>query len=50
MQELDAEVIDAQGDIYYASEAWQDLLTYRDNSLYFDQTVELIPSLVTDFT
>lgn len=49
MKEIDAEVIDV--DIYYTSEALQDLLTYQAKSFYFDQhdtRGELIRSLVTD--
>lgn len=42
MPELAAEVIDAQGDISYASEVLQDLLTHQVNSFYFEQTVELV--------
>uniref|UniRef100_A0A2N9G5D7 cytochrome-c oxidase n=1 Tax=Fagus sylvatica TaxID=28930 RepID=A0A2N9G5D7_FAGSY len=42
MPELAAEVFDAQGDIPYASEVLQDLLTHQVNSFYFEQTVELV--------
>ncbi|KAH7847575.1 hypothetical protein Vadar_027732 [Vaccinium darrowii] len=41
MLELAAEIIDAQGDIAYASEVFNDLLTHQVHSFYFEQTVEL---------
>jgi hypothetical protein len=42
MHELAAEIIDAQGDIAYASEVFNDLLTHQVHSFYFEQTVELV--------
>lgn len=42
MTELAAEVIDAQGNIAYASEVLQDLLTHQVQSRNFEQTVELV--------
>lgn len=42
MTELAAEVIDAQGDIDFAFEVLEDLLTHQVHSFYFEHTVQLV--------
>lgn len=49
MTELAAEVIDAEGDITYASEVLQDLLTQQGNSFYFEQTVAFVSLFSENF-